>query len=267
MVLAHIPLAMLYVLVITGLVVMTAFSNMSEVIAKSGHGNKNNGIGKSSNNNDAAFIQVCCTWGNKLDDGILTYEIVDGGSGNSNNGNLLARQAVIAAINEWNKDINGIKLVESSSNTDSSSSGSSNNSPDILIKLNAKAIKVKNSALISSSGKSVAPDKRIRLAIPGESQLEFGANGFMSQVQVTVSNSIFGNSLDEGQLKQIAMHEIGHALGIGHASFTGDLMSPIISPGSTATISQCDINGVLQANEWRFTGDNPQSPHVNHVNC
>jgi hypothetical protein len=247
---------------------------MSEVIAKSGHGNKNNGIGKSSNNNrqgsDTSFVQVCCTWGNKLEDGILTYKIVDGGSGNSNNGDLLARQAVIDAINEWNKDISGIKMVESSSNTDSSGSGS-DNSPDILIKLNAKAIKVKNSAVISSSGKggshSVAPDKRIRLAIPGESQLELGSNGFLSQVQVTISNSIFGNSLDEGQLKQIAMHEIGHALGIGHASFTGDLMSPIVNPASKVTISQCDINAVLQANQWKVTGDNPQSPNVNHVNC
>lgn len=64
------------------------------------------------------------------------------------------------------------------------------------------------------------------------------------------------------------MHEIGHALGIGHANFKGDIMAPAINY-EKVTISSCDVNAVSSANQWRLanSGTAPQAPHLDHVNC
>ena len=57
--------------------------------------------------------------------------------------------------------------------------------------------------------------------------------------------------VNAGAIEQIAKHEIGHALGIGHANWDGDLMSPLVNP-TPAPIPACDINAVIQANSWRM---------------
>jgi len=64
------------------------------------------------------------------------------------------------------------------------------------------------------------------------------------------------------------MHEIGHALGIGHANFIGDIMAPAINY-EKVTISKCDVNAVLSANQWKFEGSStsPQPPQADHVEC
>ena len=72
------------------------------------------------------FVQVCCAWGDKLEDGVLTYKVKGAD-------NTAAQQAVNNAIEEWNTKINGIKLVEVSDS----------NSADVQINLNSKAPKVR----------------------------------------------------------------------------------------------------------------------------
>ena len=66
------------------------------------------------------------------------------------------------------------------------------------------------------------------------------------------------------------MHEIGHTLGLGHANFKGDLMSPVINQES-GSISKCDISGVFDANQWKLAGSGvtltPFHPQRDHVNC
>ena len=52
-------------------------------------------------------IEICCTWGNKLADGILTYEI--------NNAKPETKELVISAINYWKENIPGIKFKETDS--------------------------------------------------------------------------------------------------------------------------------------------------------
>jgi hypothetical protein len=54
--------------------------------------------------------------------------------------------------------------------------------------------------------------------------------------------------------KEIAILEMGHARGLGHANFDADIMSQRLSE-ETLGISQCDINGILQANYWKLVNN------------
>ncbi len=52
-------------------------------------------------------IDICCTWGNQLADGILTYEI--------NNAKPETKELVISAISYWKENILGIEFRETDS--------------------------------------------------------------------------------------------------------------------------------------------------------
>jgi hypothetical protein len=71
-----------------------------------------------------------------------------------------------------------------------------------------------------------------------------------------------------GAVEQITKHEVGHALGLRHANFEGDLMSPIVNP-TPGPMSACDIAGVVEANRWQTTDGarRPQPPSATHVPC
>ena len=49
-------------------------------------------------------LQICCSWGNEIADGVLTYRIDDNGD------NQKVIQAVHQAVDEWNSKIPNIKL-------------------------------------------------------------------------------------------------------------------------------------------------------------
>ena len=202
------------------------------------------------------FIQACRAWGDKLADGILTYKI-------NGAGNAAAQQAVNNAIGEWNTKINGIKLVEISDST----------SADIEINLNSKALKLQTS-VNDNHGHVKAAGKDIRLLAPGLSEINRDNNGFITQVIVKIATAASGktsSSFNPSEIEAIAKHEIGHALGLGHANFITDLMSPILTGNTKTTVSQCDVNGVIQANSWKMLySENtnvPSAPPVNHIDC
>ena len=52
-------------------------------------------------------IEICCTWGEKLADGILIYEI--------NNAKPELTELVISALNYWEQNIEGIEFKETRS--------------------------------------------------------------------------------------------------------------------------------------------------------
>lgn len=209
------------------------------------------------------LIQICCAWGDKLAVGILTYQI--------NGGDSAARQAVYNAIGNWNSKLTGIKLVESSdSNVGGGGGGSNAAQPDIEVSIVSKSLKVPGSThhRVSSSlgGNS-------RLMIGGLSQDSFDGNGFLTHVKITIPTNTLGMSFDlSNNIEQIAEHEMGHALGLGHANFVGDLMFPIAN-FQTGGISQCDVSAVLEANHLKMVGSDtaavqqPQMPQVGYVDC
>jgi len=215
------------------------------------------------------LIQICCAWGDKLAVGILTYQI--------NGGDSAARQAVYNAIGNWNSKLTGIKLVESSGSNvgnggAAGAGGDSNNAaqPDIEVSIVSKSLKVPGSThhRVSSSlgGNS-------RLMIGGLSQDSFDGNGFLTHVKINIPTNTLGMSFDlSNNIEQIAEHEMGHALGLGHANFVGDLMFPIAN-FQTGGISQCDVSAVFEANHLKMVGSDaaavqqPQMPQVGYVDC
>jgi len=188
-------------------------------------------------------LQICCSWGNEIANGVLTYRIDEGA-------NQKVIQAVHQAIDEWNSKIPNIKLQEV---TDSNA--------DIDISTNSKAPKLSHA--ISMGGPKLSGGKNIKLVAPGESQISFDSRGFITHVDITISTKALGNSISSSQLEVIAKHEIGHSYGIGHTNFVDDLMSPVLTPSTNTAISQCDINAIKEAN----SGNSPHSPSPQLLRC
>ena len=239
--------------ILVPLVILISFTLLiSPNLASSSHNGVRSGhstnLMKTINNNifsPVDFVRVCCSWGDRIANGLLTYKIIGGSYSD--------QQSVHSAIREWNTNIKGLQLAEISNSS----------MTDIDVYFNDKAINIHGGAHATNGG-----GENIRVAIPGETMSNFDSTGFITHVTVTISKSAFGSSLDSNNLEQIAMHELGHALGLGHANFDGDLMSPVLNT-ETAGISKCDITAVLEANQWKFLGSNntPQPPHLDHVNC
>jgi Matrixin len=225
-------------------------------------------------------IRVCCAWGDKVSDGILTYKIVGSGgrssSSSSNTGSAEYKQAVYNSINEWNSKLHGIKLVEvSSDNADRKKNNNNDDTPDLQIKLSSKTPRMRVGEIISGDISSVA---KTRLSTQGVSYIKRDSNGFITNILITIFTSDpFGNTLlssssfDPGKIETITKHEIGHALGIGHSNLISDLMYPVINSRTNTDISDCDIHAVSEANSWKFeSNDNngdPQPPSVGRVHC
>jgi len=183
-------------------------------------------VANASTRSSSLSLQICCSWGNEVDDGVLTYRIND-------DANPQVIQAVHQAVDEWNSKVPNIKLQEATGSN-----------ADIDISTISKAPKVGHS--VSMVGPKISSGKNIKLVAPGESQISFDSRGFITHVDITISTKALGNSISSSQLESIAKHEIGHAYGIGHTNFIEDLMSPVLT-GST-DISQCDINAIEEAN-------------------
>jgi hypothetical protein len=199
-------------------------------------------------------IQICCSWGDRIADGILTYRIIDGD-------NSRVVKAVHQAIDEWNSKVPNIQLQEI---TDS------NTPADIDIKTKSKAPRV--SIISTNDGHAISDRKNIKLVQPGEASISFDDKGLITHVDMTISTRALGNSISSSELESIAKHEIGHAYGIGHTDFVDDLMSPVLTDGANTGISQCDINAIEEANQWKLkadpnTSNSPYAPSLQFLKC
>jgi hypothetical protein len=222
-------------------------------------------------------IDICCTWDERLADGTLTFRIIEKvieddeydedisedegnqddaeiSTGDLDNSGSDLRKAVAFAVEEWNLKIPNLRLVEISSAT--SENDDSNVDADIEVQL----------------------VDGLRGMVAGATVMRFDEDGFMNKATILLpraaffvesDSQVFAVQYDPQKLKEIATHEIGHALGLGHANFDSDLMSESLNSDETMNISQCDINGVLQANQWKLVdNDNtPNSSVEDEVSC
>ncbi len=60
-----------------------------------------------------------------------------------------------------------------------------------------------------------------------------------------------GDPLTDGDMQNIALHELGHSLGLGHSNYTGDVMYPVYTLLSPPRyVSTLDVYGVATTFAW-----------------
>jgi hypothetical protein len=227
----------------------------------------NKEVNEEEDNGQTNSIDICCSWDERLADGILTYRITeraaeddddeDGDDDNNQNEEEFSiddlstsgsdqRKAVTDAVNEWNARIPNLRLVNENSNVDA----------DIEVQL------------VDGLGGMAA----------GATLLRFDEDGFLNKATVLLpkaaffiegDSQVFAVQYDSQKLKEIATHELGHALGLGHADFDSDLMSERLNSDETMNISQCDVSAVTQANQWKLVDNDstPNSPNEDEISC
>lgn len=167
---------------------------------------------------DGNAIQICCTWGSDLQDGKLTYNIDDADSSKEQ------QDVVRNTVEEWDSKIDSLDLERVSIMTQA----------DIRIEFqdeNEEALE----------GEEIA----------GQTITIFDRNGFLDNAKVTIYKDAYGYKFDTATIGQVVKHEMGHALGLGHANFEGNLMAERVNDG-TETISECEIKAVIEANYWKL---------------
>ena len=181
------------------------------------------------------IIKICCTWGHNLLDGILTYYT------DTESSTKRQQDEVRSAVQEWDRNIDILKLEESFNEKDG----------DILIEFQEEY-------------KGNGREKRA----VGQSINTLDNSGFIDKVQIIVYRGTSEYKFDEDIIQRIVEHEIGHALGLGHANFDGNLMAEKVNDG-TENISECEIRAVLKANYWKLIADSiaPAKPEKNGIVC
>jgi predicted Zn-dependent protease len=197
--------------------------------------NNNDGDNADEDFEEQNTIQICCTWGHDLRDGILIYYTDTEGSTKQ------LQDEVRNAVQEWDRNLDSLELEETSNKKNG----------DILIEFQEE---------YEGNGE----EKRV----VGQSISTFDNSGFIDNVQITVYRGTSEYKFDEGIVQRIVEHELGHALGLGHANFDGNLMAEKVNDG-TENVSECEIKTVLKANYWKLIADSiaPAKPEKNGIVC
>ena len=193
-------------------------------------------------------ISICCTWGEELADEELTFMIredddvsnnQDSVSTQNRDSNIIKNEAVYDAIEEWDLRIDGLIFREVQSRYDA----------DIEIRFR--------------EGES---------DIAGLTRNFFDRYGLITKSFVTIYDRGFPFAFNNDQIEQIAKHEIGHVLGLGHANFDDSLMATRPHHGA-GTISDCEIQAVYEANHWKLrnqgssTNNHIYHPNIQYLEC
>jgi Matrixin len=188
-------------------------------------------------------IRICCTWGEKLDDGILTYSI-------QRNIDAEKKEAVRDAIRDWDDKIELIEFNEIPSMQEEEEE----NKPDIQVKF------INNGDEFAKEGPETAGNTKTRL----------DQSGFIKYNLIIIAEGGLGKTFDIKTIKTIAKHEIGHALGLGHANFKSNLMTNKIE-SAAENISSCELEAIRQANSWKLVDQSkdshPRFPSTTTIIC
>jgi predicted Zn-dependent protease len=128
---------------------------------------------------DQNILQICCTWGDNLNDGVLTYHT-------NNNEIFKIKSLVKNSFDQWASKLEKVKFLEVQEAS----------SADILI-------------FFEDKGEQTV----------GQSTNVLDDEGFIKRVKVRISVNFNEEQIEEDTLNLVLKHEIGHVLGVGHSNF------------------------------------------------
>jgi hypothetical protein len=178
---------------------------------------------------DGRAVAICCAWGNRLSDGELTYSVIGD--------DPTALSIVRSAVQAWDEALPDLTLTEVAPGA-------------------KKRSKRADIAIAYGPGTADGGESPHATGAQGLTTTYLNSKRMVTRVEIGIDGG--PSPVNAGAIEQIAKHEVGHALGLGHANWDGDLMSPLVQP-TPAPIPLCDLNAVRQANSWKMV-DNGRRP-------
>jgi hypothetical protein len=160
-------------------------------------------------------VGICCAWGGRLSDGVLTYSV--------SGGDPTALSILRGAVQAWDDSLPDLTMSEVTGKADI--------------------------ALLYGPGVADGGESPGATGARGLTTTYLNGRHLVTRVEIGVDGG--PSPIDAGAIEEIAKHEFGHALGVGHANWDGDLMSPLVNP-TPAPIPACDVSAAVQANSWRM---------------